>query len=154
MAISRFRSAFTKEDLVIDATVLNTGNYQKVGEYVLKAGEEIELGYGNGGQESAQGRIFVKLMDTTATPVEITGTVRIMALTAQDIPLGVLFEARTESLNANATDRTKQIPFNIGDFPFGLSEDKKFQLQIKPDATKTVSKENSLILIDITKTVN
>lgn len=149
-----YRSAFTKEDLIGQDTIsCNPGQFTKVGEYEVVAGELVMLGYKNGGQESAEGRVHIELK--TDVDGATSGTVRLVALSPQDMPLSpsILFEARTEALNQSATDRTKQIPFNANNI--NLSEDKKYALMFKPDGSSavTIGKTNSTVLMDITRTL-
>lgn len=146
-----YRSAFTKDQLLFDGdTPCNAGQYTKVGEYQIVAGELVKLGYLHGDQAGAEGRVHVELKSDL--DAALSGTVRLVALSPQDMPLtpAILFEARTEALNQSVTDRTKQIPFN--DMGIALSEDKKYALMFKPDgAAATVSKTNSTVLMDITR---
>lgn len=142
-----FRSSFTKADLMSGDVVCTAGQYNKLGEYVVPAGLHVGLGFGpDGGQESAQGRLFMDLK--TSAPAAVVGTVRLSVFSPQNRSLVVLDEWRTEALVAS-TDRTKQIPL-----PFNgiwVSEDKKYVLEFNPDATATVAKAQSTITIDMTR---
>lgn len=144
-----YRSAFTEADLIDSATVnVIAGQFVKLGEYQVQAGEMISTGYGEqSGQDSAQGRIFMKFQ--TATPTEIKGMVRLQAYSPQDRPIEIIGEWRTELLNTNATDRTKQLP--LPEHIVALTEDKKFVLEFKADADAALDKANSTIIMDITR---
>lgn len=146
-----YRSAFTQEDLVSGATVsVIGGQFVRTGEYDTKAGEAVCVGWGGqSGQESAQGRIFMKLMDDQATPVLINGLIRMSIYSPQDRPIEILGEWRTETLYTNETDRTKQISFP--EHAAGATEDKKIVLEFKADASATLVKANSKIVMDITR---
>lgn len=150
MAGETFRSAFTTAELIAAAsTTLVVGQFNKLGEYQVPAGELVALGYGNeSGQESAQGRLYMKLM--TSTPTEVSGTIRMEVWSPQDRPIEIVHEFRTEALS-NSTDRTKQIPFPIKS-PL-VSEDKKIVLMFKPDFAATLAKASCTINMDITKQV-
>jgi hypothetical protein len=145
-----YRSAFTKEDLLFTSTPCNAGQYTKIGEYKIVAGELVKLGYLQGDQAGAEGRIHIELKNSAGTT--LSGTIRLVALSPQDMPLNpsILFEARTEALNQSSSDRTKQIPFN--DLGIALSEDKKYAVNFKPDGSSvTVDKAKSTVLMDITR---
>jgi len=148
--MEKFRSAFTKNELIDTATVVCVaGNPIKLGEYVVPAGELVAIGYGDhDGQESANGRIYIDLKSTTA---EVDGLVRLSAFSPQDRPFEILREYRTETLRQGTGDRTKQIPFPVHDL--NISEDKKIVLEFIADSGVTVSKADSTILMDITKQV-
>lgn len=146
---TNMRSAFTKADLIIDNAVLTAGQFVKMGSYQVGAGEVVTLGYGQGTQASAEGRIYQKIQSDAST--EITGTYRIVLESAQDLPLQVVFEARSEALATSPTDRTLQIPFN--EMNVGVSEDKKIVTYFKADTTATVDLANSTLLMDITRTL-
>lgn len=148
MAINKpFRSALTKADLISGDIVCTQGQYNKLGEYVIPAGLHVGIGFGaDGGQEAAQGRIYMLLQ--TAVPAAINGSVRLSIFSPQNRSLMIIDEFRTEALSTS-TDRTKQVPL-----PFSgvwVSEDKKIILEFIPDATATVSKANSTVIIDATR---
>lgn len=151
MAGEVYRSAFIATDLISAATVACTaGQYNKLGEYQVQAGELVGLGFGEqSGQENATGRLYMLLQN--ATPAAVNGTVRLQAYTPQNRPLEILAEFRTEAISQNATDRTKQMPL-----PFNnifLSEDKKIFLEFNPDSTQTLTRANCTINMDITRSV-
>jgi len=143
---SEFRSTFTSADMINTSTACIAGQYNKIGEYKVQAGVNLFLGYGaQSGQENAQGRIYA---DIRTAAISQPGKVRISIVSPQDIPLAVLFEARTEVLNTSATDRTKMIPFPKMDI--GASQDKKYVMEFMPDAAATITKANSVMIMDIT----
>lgn len=146
----RFRSALVANDLISAATVsVIAGQYVKLGEKKVEAGELLAIGYGQeSGQNNAQGRIFMDIKDTTATPVAVKGTVRLQVYSPQNRPLVILGEWRTETLSSGANDRTKMIP--LPEDVYFLSEDKKLVLEFLADANQTVSKTNTTILLDTT----
>ncbi|MFD0591164.1 hypothetical protein ACFQZE_24500, partial [Paenibacillus sp. GCM10027627] len=129
-----FRSAFTKADLIGAATVpIVLGQYNKIGEYKVQAGETITIGYGLlSGMDNAIGRIYAIIKDSNVGGVELKGKLRLSIYSPQDRPLKIMHEWRTEALNTSATDRTKQTPL-----PEGIeviTEDKKIVLEFLPDA--------------------
>ncbi|QHA00531.1 hypothetical protein [Dehalobacter restrictus] len=148
-----FRSAFTESDLIDGATVsVLAGQFVKLGEYQVQAGELVAVGYGaESGQESAQGRIYALLKDGEAVPGIINGVVRVSIYSPQDRPIEILQEYRTETLNTSSTDRTKQVPLPL--INAFVSEDKKIVLEMKADANATLTKANCDLIMDITKAV-
>lgn len=150
MPLGRYASNLTEAHLMNTSTVANQGVPTKLGEYVVQAGEVIQLGYSNGGQDSALGRIFMDLQDGTGS---VDGIIRLQVASAQDIPLAVVFESRTEILRSGATDITKRLPFNEKSVNALITEDKKIQLIFIPDATKTVTKADSTIVMSISRTL-
>jgi hypothetical protein len=148
MAANGFRSAFNKDNLISSATVSTVaGTYVKLGEYKVLAGESIAIGYGSqDGQESAQGRVSMQFKDAAAL---VPGTVRLSIMSAQDAPLEILGEFRTESLDTGTTNRGLMIP--LPEHPAIATQDKKIVLEIKADAAQTLTKANCTILMDITR---
>lgn len=151
----RYRSAFTKNDLITNATVaIVLGQYNKLGEYKVQAGETISIGYGAfSGMDNAIGRVYGILKDSAATPVELKGKLRLTIYSPQDRPMKIMHEWRTEALNTSATDRTKQTPLSEGIEE--ITEDKKIVLEFLPDAigNGTLSKTNSDLIMDVTQGV-
>lgn len=144
-----FRSALTQADLITSATTAVTaGQFVKLGERKIEAGELMAIGYGQeSGQNNAQGRIHVLLKNAT---VEIKGTVRLQVYSPQNRPLAILGEWRTEVLSTGAGDRTKQVP--LPEHSIWMSEDKKLVLEFMSDTTDSaLTKSTSTILIDITE---
>jgi hypothetical protein len=144
----RFRSALTANDLISAATVtLTAGQYTKLGEYKVQAGETVEVGFGVlSGMDNAIGRIYA-LMQTSA-PAEIKGKLRLQLYSPQDRPLEIIWELRTEALNTSSSDRTKQTP--LPECNIVATEDKKIVLEFLPDSTATLTKANCTLIMDTT----
>lgn len=151
MSDQRYRSAFTLATFAVPATVsLIANQFNKLGEYIVKAGEVISIGYGaQSGMDNALGRIYGIMQD--ATPAEIPGTWRLSIYSPQDRPIKILWELRTEAVNTVATDRTKQTPLPIG--IEDVTKDKKFVLEFKPDVAKTMDLTKSKLQFDVTQGV-
>lgn len=149
-----YRSAFTKDKLMTGDVAVVAGQYVKIGEYIVQAGEMIQLGYGtNDSQEGASGRIYVDVKNNAVAPgANLEGIVRFTVLTPQRRPLRILGEFRTETLRTDKTNRTLQVPFPSNGMPF-VSEDKILVVEFVPDASGTVGKTNTTILFDITQAV-
>lgn len=146
-----YRSTFTEAQLLKTDPSVVANTPVLVGEYKVEAGEMIGLGYGNGGQNSALGRIFMKLQNST--PTQLHGTVRVQIASAQDIPLAVVYEARTEDLVSGESDITKRLPFNESELDARVTEDKKIQLWFISDTSDTISTSDSDIVMSISRTL-
>jgi len=151
-----YRGNWGPSDLIGAATVVLIQNeWKTIGQVVVPADQLIGLGYGGfGTQDAAPGRLFVKLMDTTGTPVAIAGQFRIEIQSSNDMPLGgrpVLIDYDLATTSLGATNRTERLPL-----PFNntmLSKDKKFVFKVKNTyaSAQTLSRANSSVEIDITK---
>lgn len=146
----RYRSAFTKAELMSGDVVTVAGQWARLGVYNVNAGETISIGHGAlSGMDNATGRIYMIL--NTAASAELKGKVRLSIYSPQDRPIKIMHEFRTEVLNTALADRTKQTPL-----PEGIeiiTEDKKIVLEFLPDASGTVAKTQSTIIMDITQGV-
>lgn len=146
----RYRSAFTKTELMSGDVVLTAGAWARLGSYEVKAGETISIGYGAlSGMDNAIGRIYGVM--NTAASAEIKGKLRISIYSPQDRPIKIMHEWRTEVLNTSATDRTKQTPLAEGIEI--ITEDKKIVVEFLPDTSATVAKAQSTLIMDITQGV-
>jgi hypothetical protein len=149
----QYRSSLSEQELINTATVSVLANQPvKLGEYVVRAGEMIMLGYeSKAGLDDAVGRFYANIKDNAGTPVELQGKLRLSVFSPQDRPIQILAEFDTQIVNDNPTDRTKQTPFPANNI--FLSEDKKLVLEFISRTTATVSKANSVILFDTTQAV-
>lgn len=146
--LMRNHGKFTKADLLVNGVVCTAGQFNKLGQYIVKAGEAIKIGFGPYDSfENATGRIYAILKN--AANVEIPGEWSLNIESPLDTHLATLGTWRSEDWNTVANDKTKQIPFP--EMPIGASKDKKFVLYFKPDATDTVSLANSVMNMDITR---
>lgn len=146
-----YKSNFTENHLMNASTACSAGVPTKIGEYKVEAGEIVGLGYKDGGQDSALGRIYVSLKDSSSA--DINGIFRLQISSAQDIPLAVLYEARTEELRSGENDITKRLPFNESELNARVTEDKKIQAFFIADTTKTVDRSKSKMVLSISRTL-
>jgi hypothetical protein len=146
-----YRSSMTEDEMIGKATVsVLTGVPTKLGEYVVRAGEMVSVGYGKqSGLHDATGRFFAKLLN--AASVELRGKLRLSVYSPQDRPMMILAEYDTDIVNDNETDRTKQTPFPEN--AAWISEDKKLVLEFIAKADGTVDKSKSKVLFDVTQAV-
>lgn len=148
------RAAITEADVfqidgVASASVaLVAGQWTKLGELITPAGMYRSIGFGtSSAQSDATGRIYCKL--NTNTPAEITGRLRIAIFTPQDRNLVTLGEWHSSALDQNATDRSKQLP--NPEMRQAIGKDYKFVFEFKADTAGTVTKADSVIVIDSTE---
>jgi hypothetical protein len=157
MGLQSFQHTLTIA-IVMDAATKAVSNnaYTKLGEWVVPAQNSYGMGFGEqSGQQNARGRLFVDIKDNGVAPgVNVEGVLRIMAIDANDSPIGpnggVVGEWRTETLRSSSGDRTLQLPFP--EHGLFLTEDNKFIFEFKADAAAaTLGQANSKALIDVTK---
>lgn len=146
-----FRSAMKTLDFMSADVAVIAGEWYTLGKFTCPAGVGKAIGYGPGrGQAEAEGRIYADFRDNAVAPgAVINGMIRIEAWDPQDRVERVLFEARTEQLRTSATDRTQQLAFPER-IP-GISKDWKLALRFKADANVTVSRTNTVLLMDVTE---
>lgn len=156
MATNLYPGTFTENEVINEgATVsLVAGNYTKIGQYVVLADEMVGMGKGAfSSQNESIGRLYAAFIDENGNPV-INGKFRIMTMSSQDIPIGsrpVLIDVDLAALTTGQTNPEQRYVF-----PFDgtlLSKDKKFVFFVKNTAPSaiTLAKENSKVLMDITR---
>lgn len=145
-----FRTAFTLDNFMTASKAVIAGEFTKIGEYKVQAGEIIEVGYGGiASQSDAIGRIYAKF--ATSASAEVTGKLRMHVYSPQNRPLRIIHEFHTSALNTVETDRTKQTPLPYSDIQIG--EDYKLVLEFEPDANATIDPTKSKLIMDMTQSV-
>jgi hypothetical protein len=145
--MEEYRSTLNQVQLVVASTACLAGQMNLLGEYKILPGELIAMGYGSDStQSNAIGRIYMTINTVSA---ESPGVVRIVAMSATDRQYEIVYESRTEVVDQNPTDRTKQLPFEL--FNLFISENKRWALFFQPDANATITQANSVVRIDITR---
>jgi len=121
--------------------------FQKIGEYVVVAGEAVQVGFGaSSGQHSAEGRVYLDLQDDAAD--EVNGLVRVEIHNPRDRHRMTVFESRTETLRTSAADRRQQLAFpKVGD---AVTTDYKIVITVRPDDAFEYSEDNTNLSMDIT----
>lgn len=146
--MEEYRSTLTQNDLVATSTACLAGQMNLLGEYKIVPGELIAMGYGSDNtQSNAVGRMYMFI--GVAGPTESPGVVRLVAMSATDRQYEIVYESRNEIVDANPTDRTKQLPFE--QFNLFLSENKRWALFFQPDVNSTITKAATTIRIDVTR---
>lgn len=136
-------------------TALVAGQYIQVGSIVVPAGTVYVLGSGaHRAQESATGRIYMDLRDTTASPgAQIQGFVRWVLMDPQSRIRATIWEGRSEQLRTTLSDRRQQLPFP--QLPnYGASWQWSLILQVNADTGSvgngTISHTNTVALVSYT----
>lgn len=141
-----YRSAYTLDHFTKEDVTVKAGQWVRIGEYRVQAGELVSVGFGgSNGQESAQGRIFMDIKDAAG---QLEGFVRLSVYSPQDRPIEIIHEFNIATLRLNETDRTKQVPFP--EDQRWLSQDKKLVLEFKAAADGTIDKSKTKLLMDMT----
>jgi hypothetical protein len=147
--MEEYRSTLSQNDLMSGATVVCTsGQMNLLGEYKVVPGEMVAMGFGDDiTQGNAIGRLYMLL--NVAGPTESAGVVRLVVMSATDRQYQIIYESRTEIIDANATDRTKQLPLPL--FNLFVTENKRIALFFQPDTTATLTKSACVIRVDVTR---
>jgi hypothetical protein len=145
--MEEYRSTLNQSQLVVASTACLAGQMNLLGEYKILPGELLACGYGSvTTQSDAIGRIYMYIATAGA---EAPGVIRIVAMSATDRQYEIIWEGRTEIVDQNATDRTKELPFEL--FNLFLSENKRWALFFQPDSNSTITQANSVVRLDVTR---
>lgn len=148
----QYPKTLTKDNLIAtDTLVLATGKWNRIGSYSVPPQQIIQLGQGDPRFPANQGYIYIYLKDNSATPVEVTGKVRLMISDANEVNYQVIFEEREEVLHGDISDKNKMKAFPLD--PRQAKEDDKIILEVYPDSALTLNKANSTVLVPATVTV-
>ena len=129
-----FTTVLTDADFTtVDHQLLTTiSEWTNIATYTCPAQQEIHPGVGNPGAEQNQGRVYGFIRTGEATPVEITGSWRIVLTDANDIKKQVIATFDEQMTHGDLDDKHKMMPL-----PFdsrGVAEDSKLVIQFKPRA--------------------
>jgi hypothetical protein len=153
-----FPKTLTKADFSLaqgSSQSIVAGVWNTIGTFTVPAQQKYRFGYGNPKEPDNQGYLYVDLKDTSATPVQIEGIIRLVYSDASGLKKQVIFEDRTNRLRGSTVDKKLMIP--LPETPCGLrpdsyaSEDDKLLIELKPDASATLSYANSTIYIPATQ---
>jgi len=115
------------------------GGWVRVGQYKVPPQQMYHFGYGRGDLPYNQGYMYLVFKDDTGTPVAIPGKVRFAQVNANETMKLVVFEARTEQLSGDASDRNKMLAFpEQVMFPF-VGEDSLMIIEFLADAESAVN---------------
>lgn len=143
-----FYKTLTKDDFMTGDATVYAGKWNKIGDFLVPAQNAYRFGYGTPSQPDNQGYIYIELKDTSATPVEVKGKIRLAVADYNERTIINVFEEREEVLHGSMTDRKLMKP--LPDTGVEATEDMRLQIWLLPDANATVSKANSTLLIPTT----
>ena len=113
---SAYPGAKTLKDFISANTAYTAGTYTDMGNITMGALQSLQLGRGSHqGQDTAVGRAWVTLKDTSATPVALSGRVRLAVYDPNSAPVanGILLDERTEALAVNGSVTSRQYAFPL-----------------------------------------
>lgn len=142
---------FTQAELIGAATkAVTAAEYVEIASITIQQGEEIAFGWGlYGTQQDATGRAFANLYDTTATPVQLNGKLRIQVTDMNDNLVYYVGEWDLTKLRVGSADvrQRKAFPLQKQGAGFG----RKIKVFFKSTTTATLSRANSTMEFDIAK---
>jgi len=142
-----FKRTYTEDDFMAKDVSVLAGKFNKVGEVVVPAQQEVTFGQGVPQQPENQGYLYIHFQN--ATPATVEGLVRLAISNANETQITIVYEERTEKLRGSKTDRTLMIP--LPEFVRRRArEDDRLQILLKPDANNTVAKANTDLLVPVT----
>jgi len=148
VAKREFYKVLDKNDFMTGDVQVFAGKWNKIGDFIVPAQNEYRFGYGSPNQPANQGYVYIFLKDTSATPVEVTGKVRLAVADYNERDVKNVFEEREEVLHGDLSDKNKMKP--LPDTGVTAREDMRLQIYLMPDSNATVSKANSVIYIPTT----
>jgi hypothetical protein len=152
--MAKYRSVLKGTDILYATSNIVLNKWVEIGEKKIEAGVYYAMGFGySNAQSDADGRAYSIFKDGAATPVEVVGTLRVMAYTPDEIPIKTLGEFPTSKLNSSASDLTKQLPFPILGDPTFLGQDYRFKFFFKADSVgnSVLTAANCVVSLDVTK---
>jgi len=150
--LERFIESITLKQFTsnADGKILYAGQQNDVATLKIPAQQMRSWGQ-NGvtpGGADLRGILYVSLFDTTATPVQIEGSLRLAIRNNIGDKTVVYVQPRTESLRGSKTDRTNA--FLLGVQRLKAIHDSYLVISIEPDAEATFSLANSDALLPLT----
>jgi hypothetical protein len=129
-------------------TDASSGQFTKIGEFIVPAQERYRLGFGSAKYEANQGYLYVELVDDASNV--INGSIRIQQRDAQERNIRTAEELELSTLNASKSDRNQQIPFpEHTDMP-KVGRDSKLVLAVNPDSDETIDWSASDVILPTT----
>ena len=140
-----YPKTLTENDFTtVDHQVLtSTIEWTTIATYKCPAQQQIAVGYGVPNLSENEGRLYVYLRTGEATPVEISGKVRIIVTDYNETKIFPLFEHDEELLHGDLNDKQKLIP--LPEKRPMVGEDSYIKIQVKPTtahATAGVDADN------------
>ena len=145
------RDQLSELDLLDETKTVTKGDAVILGYFEVPKGMSYELGFGSlEGQHSAEGRIFAEIKDDADE--EVKGDIIFQALSPQKQHRADIDTFRTTATNTDLQDRRKQLP--LSRYAGKVTESAYVAIAFRADGdsgTETISRDNSEILIDMTK---
>ena len=111
---STYPGAKVLKDFLSANAAYVAGVYSDIGHVTMGALQSLQVGRGSqAGQNSAVGRVYASLKDTSATPVALSGRLRLQVYDPNDAPVanGIVLDERTEAIAVPAnTYRNEMFP--------------------------------------------
>lgn len=141
---STYPGAKVLKDFLSANAAYTTGTYTDVGNIAMGALQSLQVGRGaHSGQNSAVGRVYCSLKDTSATPVALSGRVRLAVYDPNAAPVanGILLDERTEALaTPTNTYRAEMFPLPLR----GLKLAPNYSLHLLLNIDKNLSDDGTL----------
>lgn len=105
--LAKYPGSKVLKDFISANTAYKTGTFTDLGNVTMGALQGLQVGRGaHTGQESAVGRAWASLYDTSATPVAVSGRVQLFIYDPNGVPVagGLVMNERTEALALPASD--------------------------------------------------
>ena len=131
------------------------GQYTEIGFYKVQADEEVGIGRGGyGSLDQAIGRLYAVLKDTESTPGTFTnGRLRIEYRSSQDTLLACVMDVSLAALGTGKTIPADRFPLPFGNVLCGKDRKIVFSVKNESSSSVTLSKANSEVLMDITRSI-
>jgi hypothetical protein len=158
MEVKGFPKNLTKDDFQLannSTQSIVAGVWNTIGAFKVPAQQKFRFGYGKASEPDNQGYLYIDLKDTSATPVQIEGMIRLVYADASLLKKSVIYEENTRVLRGSTTDKKlmKPLPETINTLrPDGYAgEDDYLLIELKPESSATLSKANSTVFIPATQ---
>lgn len=113
---SQYPGAKVLKDWLSANAAYTAGTYSDLGNITMGALQSLQLGRGSQqGQDTAVGRCWASLKDTSATPVSLSGRIRLAVYDPNSAPVanGILLDERTEALAVIGSTTSRQYAFPL-----------------------------------------
>ena len=135
------------EDFMAGDVAVTAGQWNEIGKYTVGITEKVELGWSVGNMESAIGRIYGVLKNGATV---LDGRVKFaIADQSGTVIASRVVELTTDMLNQSPSDMTKRLPFN--ETRVVATREREIIMYFKPDASGTVIKADSDLIMSITR---
>lgn len=151
-AKTKFPRIYTTADFFTSDKTCQPNQWNKVGEVVVPAQQEITFGANDpiGGSSVAGRTVYIKLVNTSN--VQLHGKIRLVLNDANELGGKTVLEESTRKLDADQNDRTKAVV--LPEFSKLAREDDRLQVYFYPDDSSAVTVDqngtDTLMLIPVT----